>query len=109
MLADFSQLLPRLARALLNSAAPVLKDRFAPSRRNCMATRAPIGGGALLRIESLPSRPLSFCEEDGRERRFGFLRTNAPCRRSGRARKKGEESWSRLFVLDVAVRKRGSP
>ena len=46
---------PRLARASLNSAAPVLEDRFAPSRRNCMAPRALIGGGALLRIGSLSS------------------------------------------------------
>ena len=91
MLVDFSQLPPRLARALLNSAAPVLKDRFAPSRRNCMATRPLIGGGASLRVESRPSRPLSFCEEDERERRFGFLRANAPCRRSGRGQKRKEK------------------
>lgn len=72
MLADFSQLPPSLARALLNSAAPVLKDRFAPSRRNCMAMRAPIGGGALLRIESLPSRPLSFVKRTGGKEGSGF-------------------------------------
>jgi hypothetical protein len=72
MLVDFSQLPPRHARALLNSAAPVLKDRFAPSRRNCMATRPPIGGGALLRIESLPSRPLSFVKRTSGKEGSGF-------------------------------------
>ena len=67
---------PRLARALLNSAAPVLEDRCAPSRRNCMASRALIGGGALLRIASLSS----LASQSGMKRprgkeRFGFLGT----------------------------------
>ena len=45
----------RIARVSLNFAAPVLKGRFAPSRRNCMASHAPIGGGAALRIKALSS------------------------------------------------------
>jgi hypothetical protein len=64
-------LLP-LACALLNSAAPVLKDRFAPLRRNCMATHALIGGGALLRVESLPSPPLRFVKRRGGKKGSGF-------------------------------------
>ena len=59
MLVNFSQLPPRPARASLNSAAPFLEDRFAPSRRNCMAPRALIGGGALLRIVVFPPSPLN--------------------------------------------------
>src|ERR1700722_16470485 len=80
----------RLARAFLNSVVPVLKDRFAPSRRNCMATRGLLGGGGFLRIESPPSRPLSFVKRTGRKERFGFLRTNTPCRRSGSGQKRKE-------------------
>jgi hypothetical protein len=61
-----------LARASLNSAAPVLKDRFALSRRNCMATRPLSGGGAPLRIESRPSRPLSFVKRTSGKEGSGF-------------------------------------
>ena len=70
MLVDFSQLPPRLARAPLNSAAPFLQDRFASSRRNCMATRA------LIWSRSFPPQRVSFLprlsvwsEEDEGERK----------------------------------------
>ncbi len=61
---------PRLARAPLNSAAPFLQDRFASSRRNCMATRAPIGRGAFApqRVSFLP-RLSVWSEEDEGERK----------------------------------------
>jgi hypothetical protein len=92
MLVDFSQLPPRLARASLNSTAPVLKDRFAPSRRNCMATRAPIGGGALLRIKSPSLSSSQLGEEDGRERKVRVFQNQCalPQERK-RAEKKGDE------------------
>jgi hypothetical protein len=87
ILVDFFPTDTRLAHALLNSAAPVLKDRFAPSRRNCMATRALIGGGALLRIKSSSLSPLNWVKRTSGKERFGFSRTRAPCRRSGSGRK----------------------
>jgi hypothetical protein len=81
----------RLARALLNSAAPVLKDRFAPSRRNCTATHALIGGGASLRVESLPSRPLSFLKRTGGKKVRVFKNQCALPQERERAEKEGEE------------------
>jgi hypothetical protein len=75
-----------------------------------MATRALLGGGALLRIESRPSRPLSFCEEDEWEEKVRVFKNQCALPQEWeRAETKGEESWSRLFVRDVAVRKQGSP
>jgi len=59
---------PRLALALLNSAAPVLRDRFAPSRRNCtLRVRSLVAELCSASRYSLSSS--QFCEEDGRERK----------------------------------------
>ena len=75
-----------------------------------MAPRALIGGGALLRIESLPSRPLSLGEEDEGERKVRvFTNQCALPQERKRAEKKGEGSWSRLFVLNVEGRSPRSP
>jgi hypothetical protein len=51
-----------------------------------------------------------FCEEDGRERKVRVFKNQCalPQERM-RAEKKGEESWSRLFVLYVEERNPHTP
>ena len=69
-----------------------------------MATHALIGGGASLRVESLPSRPLSFLKRTGGKKVRVFKNQCALPQERERAEKKGDESWSRLFVLNVKER-----
>ena len=100
----------RLARAPLNSVAPFLEDRFAPSRRNCMAPRAFIGGGSFAPHRGLSSLASQCGVRRTRGKKVRVLRTKAPCRRSGSGQKKeGDGSWSRLFVLNVEGRSPRSP
>jgi hypothetical protein len=76
-----------IARAALKSAAPSpVGETLRLSRRPCTASLALVGGGALLRVESLFAVALPDLVEkgDGKRWRWVFkLKPCAPCRKSG--------------------------
>ena len=55
----------RFAPASLNSVAPVLRKRFARSRRNCTASPTLIGGSVMRRFKSLSSVTVPDLGENG--------------------------------------------
>jgi hypothetical protein len=61
-----------IAPAPLNSAAPLLPDRCAVSRRNCMATRTLVEGVATLRSYSFLPRRSVMGEAAAGESCLGF-------------------------------------
>jgi hypothetical protein len=83
---------PALARAVLKSAAPSpIGETLRLSRQPCTASRALVGGEALLRIESVFAVALPHLVEKGggKSWRWVFKRQPyAPCRKSGSGRQK---------------------
>jgi hypothetical protein len=83
---------PALARAALKSAAPSrIGEALYLARRPCTASRALVGGGALLRIESFFAVALPQLVEKGggKSWRWVFRRKPcAPCHKSGSGRQK---------------------
>jgi hypothetical protein len=83
-----------IARAALKSAAPSpIGETLRLSRRHCTASRALVGGGALLRIESFFAVALPHSVEKGGRKKWRWVfkpKPCAPCRKSGSGRRKEE-------------------
>ena len=89
---EFVQALRGIARASLKSGAPSpIGETLCLARWPCTASRALIGGGALVRIESLFAVVLPDLDEKGGGKRWRWVfkpKPCAPCRKSGSGRQK---------------------
>jgi hypothetical protein len=87
-----TQIPSSIARAALKSAAPSpIGEALCLSRRPCTASRALVGGGALLRIESFFAIALPQLVEKGGGKSWRWVfkpKPCAPCRKSGSGRQK---------------------